>query len=458
MSSLSPSPPASRSGSMGSGESSSSSLPSPSLQTERLTHITSLDGQDELLGRISKQLGRSRKIACLTGAGISCNAGIPDFRSSDGLYNLVKEESSQYWSIKSGREMFDISLFRDDFKISIFAKFMERLYSSVQLARPTKTHRFIAHLKNRNKLLRCYTQNIDGLEEDMGLTMSSKKPSLPSFSSHWKNLDVVQLHGDLNTLSCTKCFQTFPWDRYWSRCLRRGELPLCPHCEALINKRLNEGKRTLGSNVGFLRPNIVLYGENHPSGELITQGLNLDILRGNPDLLIIMGTSLKVDGVKQLVKKLSRKIHDRGGLIILVNKSPIGDSPWHGIIDYQIHSDCDRWVSFLESQIPDFFKTQDQVDRLRQLKREASDLRKMMKAQKDPINTPPTTPLRTALQPAAHAHNELNMRIKSLNKIKRKLLSPENSSEEDEEETADSKKRAKIRPTPAVDVKCSLTQ
>lgn len=149
-----------------------------SLQTEKLAHITSLDVQDELLGRISKQLGRSRKIACLTGAGISCNAGIPDFRSSDGLYNLVKEESAQYWSIKSGREMFDISLFRDDFKISIFAKFMERLYSNVQLARPTKTHRFIAHLKNRNKLLRCYTQNIDGLEENMGLTMSSKKPSL----------------------------------------------------------------------------------------------------------------------------------------------------------------------------------------------------------------------------------------------------------------------------------------
>ncbi|CAI4051256.1 hypothetical protein SKDZ_15G1780 [Saccharomyces kudriavzevii ZP591] len=437
MTSVSPSPPASRSGSMCSDFSSS-------LQTEKLAHIMGLNSDDEVLGRITKQLGRSRKIACLTGAGISCNAGIPDFRSSDGLYNLVKKDSSQYWSIKSGREMFDISLFRDDFKISIFAKFMERLYSNVQLAKPTKTHKFIAHLKDRNKLLRCYTQNIDGLEENIGLVMSNRKLPLSSFSSHWRNLDVVQLHGDLNSLSCTKCFQTFSWNRYWSRCLRRGELPLCPHCEALINQRMNEGKRTLGSNVGVLRPNIVLYGENHPSCEMITQGLNLDIIKGNPDLLIIMGTSLKVDGVKQLVKKLSKRIHDRGGLIILVNKTPIGDSSWHGIIDYQIHSDCDNWVTFLESEIPDFFKTQDQINKLRQLKREASDLRRMMKAQKDSISTPPTTPLRTAL----HSDNDvLNVKITSLNKIKRKILSPENSSEEDEEENTNMKKRAKIRST-----------
>ena len=120
MTSVSPSPPASRSGSM------CSDLPSP-LQTEKLAHIIGLDADDEVLRRVTKQLSRSRRIACLTGAGISCNAGIPDFRSSDGLYDLVKKDCSQYWSIKSGREMFDISLFRDDFKISIFAKFMERL-------------------------------------------------------------------------------------------------------------------------------------------------------------------------------------------------------------------------------------------------------------------------------------------------------------------------------------------
>ena len=160
-----------------------------------------------------------------------------------------------------------------------------------------------------------------------------------------------------------------------------------------------------------------------------------------------MGTSLKVDGVKQLVKKLSKKIHDRGGLIILVNKTSIGESSWHGIIDYQIHSDCDNWVTFLESQIPDFFKTQDQIKKLRQLKREASDLRKQMKAQKDSIGTPPTTPLRTAQGIDIQGNNELNTKIKSLNTVKRKILSPENSSEEDEEENLDTRKRAKIRPT-----------
>lgn len=363
----------------------------PDLKTSKLRHLHIAEQSDEdwdLLQQVNKQICRSRKILTLTGAGISCNAGIPDFRSSTGLYELVKQEHPEA-TIRSGQEMFDISLFREEEKISVFATFMEKLYSSVRVAQPTKTHRFIAHLKNRGKLLRCYTQNIDGLEENLGLEMSSEKDPNSSMAAQWKNLDVVQLHGDLNKLSCTICFETYSWSRGHSRCLRNGQLPSCPRCKDSSIQRSMMGKRNTGA-IGFLRPNIVLYGENHPSCEFITQGLNTDAIRGRPDLFIIMGTSLKVDGVKKLVKSVSKQVHERNGIVILVNKTKIGDCNWHGIIDYQITTDCDAWVDHLRTNIPEFFKTQQQIEKAKQLRRENSELRKRLREERK--LTPPSTP------------------------------------------------------------------
>lgn len=352
------------------------------MQTDKVFHLDleDYDKSGELMSQINRVINRARKCIVLTGAGVSCNAGIPDFRSFEGLYNMVKVQYPDV-NIRSGQDMFDISLFREAEKISVFASFMESLYSHTILAKPTKTHEFIAHLKNRGKLLRCYTQNIDGLEEMLGLQVSKTRDPEQSFSAQWKNLDVVQLHGDLTTLSCTSCFQTFQWSRYWKRCLKNGELPICPRCEDNNTKRSIEGKRLL-ANSGMLRPNIVLYGENHPNGDFITDGINLDINRGKPDLLLIMGTSLRVDGVKRLVKSISKQVHDKGGLVIMINKTNIGDCNWHGIIDYQIDADCDEWVSKLKENMSDFFLTQQQIEKIRQLKREASELRKRQREER----------------------------------------------------------------------------
>ena len=437
------------------------------LRTDKLVHITELKEDDKLLQNINKVLMRSKRMIMLTGAGISCNAGIPDFRSANGLYNLVKEEFPDL-NITSGKEMFDISLFRDESKISVWATFMEKLYSSVQTAKPTTTHRFISQLKKRNKLLRCYTQNIDGLEETLGLETSSKQEHLQldldkvlsssqqnssdesnntknttsnsSFTSKWKSYDVIQLHGDLNSLACTKCFHVFEWSRSWARSFRKGELPSCPNCEAAKLKRTREGKRLI-ENTGILRPNIVLYGENHPSGELISKGLHFDMLRGKPDLFIIMGTSLKVDGVKRLVKQVSKQVHERGGLVLLINKTTVGDSSWHGVIDYQIQEDCDNWVDYLEDEIPDLFKSQRKVERERMLKREASELRKKkaeeMKKHDEAkkMYTPPTTPVRdidlTSDEEVSHEKTVLDLK-----NVKRQLIAPHHNSQEEQHHVA----------------------
>lgn len=344
------------------------------------------------LAEVSKLIFKSKKSTMLTGAGISCNAGIPDFRSSDGLYNLVKAKYPK--TVVKGQDLFDISLFRDELTLQIFCTFMESLYKSSLQASPTETHKFIKLMKEKNKLLRCYTQNIDGIERLMNLNTGVKLDDFDvpgnntqraynsNFNKNWKNLDVIQLHGDLHQLSCTQCFHTFDWTSNYQTMLSNGDNPECQNCQHKYNQRLYQGKRLTG-NIGILRPGIVLYGENHPQSEILAQGFNTDI-KLKPDLLIIMGTSLKVDGIKKLVKNLATMVHSRNGKVIFVNKTPLNNS-WTNYVDYQVLSDCDDFVKWLKLEIPDLFLTQEQLDS------------KKLKNRNQ--NTPPATPKKNKSKP-----------------------------------------------------------
>jgi len=108
--------------------------------------------------------------------------------------------------------------------------------------------------------------------------------------------------------------------------------------------------------VGSLRPAIVLYGEPHPLGDEIGNMQTTDIAR-KPDMLIIMGTSLKVHGLKKLIKDFARSVHESGpsndtlnssrgkrwaGKVIFVNKTPPA-AEWSNIIDYHIAGETDDW-------------------------------------------------------------------------------------------------------------------
>lgn len=324
---------------------------------------SSKDGSKKIvLNEVIKHIFKSKKTTVLTGAGISCNAGIPDFRSADGLYNMVKTKFPDMKTIVKGQDLFDISLFRNDQSLSLFCTFMESLYTSTKSAKPTETHKFIKILKDRNKLLRCYTQNIDCLESHINLNVGINLNDFnqnQNFSQNWKGLDVIQLHGNLHKLSCTQCFANFNWTVEYQKMLGQGLNPQCSNCYAKYEERLYSGKRLTG-HIGLLRPDIVLYGENHPQSEILAQGLNSD-LKSKPDLLIIMGTSLKVDGVKKLVKSLATSIHAKGGKVIFVNKTSLSKQ-WENYIDYEILCDCDQFINIMKIEVPDLFLTQEQLD------------------------------------------------------------------------------------------------
>ena len=119
----------------------------------------------------------------------------------------------------------------------------------------------------------------------------------------------------------------------------------CTDSAMLAQARVARSARAL--RIGTLRPAIVLYDEPHPLGDEIGQIQAADVRKG-PDLLIIMGTSLKVHGLKKLVKEFAKVTHARKGpktpgLVIFVNKTPPG-SEWDGVIDYHIEGDTDSWT------------------------------------------------------------------------------------------------------------------
>jgi NAD+-dependent protein deacetylase SIR2 len=120
--------------------------------------------------------------------------------------------------------------------------------------------------------------------------------------------------------------------------------------------------------IGTLRPAIVLYDEVHPLGDEIGAIQTIDIGR-KPDMLIIMGTSMKVHGLKKMVKEFAKVTHAKSssssscsspknekqfvGKVVFVNKTPPG-SEWDGIIDYHVLGDTDSWV---EKVIEDWKKS-----------------------------------------------------------------------------------------------------
>lgn len=99
--------------------------------------------------------------------------------------------------------------------------------------------------------------------------------------------------------------------------------------------------------MGSLRPSIVLYDEPHPHGEEIGNLQAYDLKR-SPDLLLVMGTSLKVHGLKIVVREFAKAVHARKGLVVFVNLTP-PSREWEGIIDIHVAGETDAWVDKVEA-------------------------------------------------------------------------------------------------------------
>ena len=237
----------------------------PIRQRKVLEQYKTLDDAVELI--------RTRKnILVLTGAGISVSCGskyplafvdhlhvcipflVPDFRSRNGIYARLREEFPE---LPNPQSMFDIKYFTDDPRP--FFRFAKEIWPGQY--EPSLSHYFIAELERREQLLRNYTQNIDSLEHLCPITK------------------LIQCHGSFSTATCRQCRFTVRSDEIKEEILQQ-KIPHCPKCSSDLPDAI-------------LKPDIVFFGE------ALSDDFHHTISEDKEkcDLLIVMGSSLKVESV-----------------------------------------------------------------------------------------------------------------------------------------------------------------
>jgi len=266
-------------------------------QRKKLPQYNSIEDAVELITK-------SKKILVLSGAGISTSAGLPDFRSRNGIYVQIHAEHPDLSDPKS---MFDIEYFKKN--PVPFYQFAKALYPGQY--KPTIGHRFIKCLEEHNKLLRNYSQNIDTLEKQAGIK------------------HVVECHGSFAKATCTNCKYNVDGDVIRNDILNR-KIPLCPRCHSI-----NEGPEV---KLGVMKPDIVFFGEQ--LGDHYHSCLESD--KNQVDLLIVIGSSLKVRPVALIPRSIPDHVPQ-----VLINKEPLD----HMCFDIELLGDCDTVIKELCSRL-----------------------------------------------------------------------------------------------------------
>lgn len=278
-----------------------------------------------LLLEVSATL-HSRLLFCLAN-----HTAVPDFRSSNGLFNTLRSDNKLK---ASGKHLFDASVYQTDDSTSSFHDMVRTLSQLVSDAKPTLFHEMLATVASEGRLLRLYTQNVDGI--DTSLPPLVTKVPLEN-KGPWPK--TIQLHGSLEQMVCTKCSKLSPFQA----ALFSGPVPpLCTQCVENDQIRTDvAGKRSHG--IGRLRPRMVLYNESNPDDEAIGAVVKADLLK-RPDAVIVVGTSMEIPGVKRIVREMCGIVRDRrDGVAIWINRGPppIGKD-FEDCWDLVVAGDCDQ--------------------------------------------------------------------------------------------------------------------
>jgi NAD-dependent protein deacetylase/lipoamidase len=188
---------------------------------------------------------RARRAVAFTGAGVSTESGIPDFRSPGGLWDRFDPSEFTYRNFigsAAGR-----------------GKYWELgrvTYPVIRAARPNAAHLALVELHRLERLDCCITQNIDDLHQRAGLPADR----------------VIELHGNATRTRCLACGIAYTRDEVHAWIEANGELPACPTCG------------------GIVKPTTVLFGEAMPALEM----QEAERRSRAADLFVVLGSSLVV--------------------------------------------------------------------------------------------------------------------------------------------------------------------
>uniref|UniRef100_A0A7S3KX75 Deacetylase sirtuin-type domain-containing protein n=1 Tax=Amphora coffeiformis TaxID=265554 RepID=A0A7S3KX75_9STRA len=249
---------------------------------------------------------KCRRILVLAGAGMSVASGIPDFRSSDGLYATL-QVSRLTCTSQEQREMIredpsaalDQPLFLENPLPCLESQREFILGTHARRWKATLAHRFVELLHEKTgKLVRLYTQNIDGLEDQC--------TNLPPDK-------VICVHGSMDRAECARCETAQDFDQF------------CRSVETQIKDLSLQDSSAPAISTPILcenchtpsvKPAIVLFRSSLP--KIFFEKVPDDVK--DIDLLIVVGTSLKVAPANSLVWRVPRS-----ALRVLVNREPVGE-------------------------------------------------------------------------------------------------------------------------------------
>lgn len=212
--------------------------------------------------RLAALIRERQPCVALTGAGVSTESGIPDFRSPTGI-----------WAEFDPLEYATLSAFRED-PVKVWSFYAPR-FAMLTKAEPNDAHMALAELERRGLVRAVVTQNIDLLHERAG-------------SDH-----VIEVHGSIRTSSCPDCGTAFPLAEVAQQ-LESKPAPECGRCDAV------------------LKPDVVFFGQLLPEAA-IDQAY---ALAREAALLLVVGSALEVWPVAELPLVTL----DAGGAVAIVNK------------------------------------------------------------------------------------------------------------------------------------------
>jgi NAD-dependent deacetylase len=220
---------------------------------------------NETTGKLADLIRANQPCVALTGAGISTESGIPDFRSPTGMW--AEFDPLEYATMGAFR--------RDPAKVW---RFYAPRFSMLTEAKPNAAHIALAELERRGLLRAVVTQNIDLLHERAG------------------SRDVIEVHGSIRTSTCPDCGAQHSLAEVVPLIEAGGGAPSCPGCG------------------GILKPDVVFFDELLPP-EAIDRAYEL---AAEARLLLVVGSTLEVWPVAELPLVTLRA----GGKVAVVNRGP----------------------------------------------------------------------------------------------------------------------------------------
>ena len=207
---------------------------------------------------------------------------------------------------------------------------------------PSATHWFLKKLADEKKLLRIYTQNIDDLEMQTGLERIDSIHDIQNTPTNYLK-KVMQLHGHLRTLYCASCSYECQFTQEYALLYHQESCDIaCPECPKRNISRVGRQRKH-----GRLEARVVLQnGGNNTHDELIAQTFEKDV-QSNPDLVLIIGTTLEIKAIKSFTTRLVRDLHV---------KSVLMDLEWIHFpgcshVLYHLKGPCDQFANSLISQL-----------------------------------------------------------------------------------------------------------